>query len=482
MKRMERMWMVVLCVLVAAGSASAGSSDFDDLTLEEDSYWNGSDNSGGFTSGDASYNNMFTPEWSTWEGWSYSNMTDNTTPGHGNQYSAFTGGAHTGSNYGIAYAGSCMVSLESEQIVQSAYLTNTTYTGLSMRDGDSFAKRFGGDTGDDPDWLKVTATGRDGEGNVTGTKDIYLADYRYSNNSKDYIVDTWRPVNFGTLGKVKSIEFSMSSSDTGEWGMNTPSYFAMDSLATADTYAPAAGQKGSTAIHKDDDRIVAWATGATVQRGPMDISNPEAGNASYGTADNAVGKASGSSTDVVSLGDGGSAVLTFDHAITNDEGFDFVVYENSFSDTFLELAFVEVSSDGEHFERFDAVSLTQTDTQVGGFGALDPTQIHNFAGKYRQGQGTPFDLEELRGASELLDVDAITHVRIVDVVGSIDDAYATYDVLGNKVNDPWSTPFGSSGFDLDAIGVIHQIPEPATLVLLTIGGLGAIIRRKRSNS
>jgi hypothetical protein len=409
-------------------------------------------------------------------------MTDNTTPGYGNQYSAITGGAHTGSNYGIAFVGNCTITLASEQIVRSAHITNTTYTGLSMRDGDSFSKQFGGDSGDDPDWLKVTATGRDAGGNVTGTKDIYLADYRYSNNSKDYIVDTWRPVNFGTLGKVKSIEFSMCSSDVGDYGMNTPSYFAMDSLTTADTYAPAAGQQGSTAIHMDDERIVAWATGAAVERGPMNISNPDAGNASYGTAGNAVGKASGNSTGVVSLGDGGAALLTFDDAIRNGDGADFVVYENGFSDTFLELAFVEVSSDGDNFIRFDAVSLTEADTQKSGFEALDPADIHNFAGKYRQGYGTPFDLEELRGASELLDVDAITHVRIVDVVGSIDDAYATYDALGNKVNDPWSTPFGSSGFDLDAVGVIHQAPEPATLALLTIGGLGAVIRRRGSNS
>lgn len=55
-----------------------------------------------------------------------------------------------------------------------------------------------------------------------------------------------------------------------------------------------------------------------------------------------------------------------------------------------------------------------------------------------------------------LDVNHITHVRVIDVVGSIDELYATYDSQFNKINDPWPTPFPSSGFDLDAVGVIHQ--------------------------
>ena len=49
-------------------------------------------------------------------------------------------------------------------------------------------------------------------------------------------------------------------------------------------------------------------------------------------------------------------------------------------------------------------------------------------------------------------------MRIVDVVGCIQDAYATLDSHGNKVNDPWSTPYASSGFDLAGVGVIHHLP------------------------
>lgn len=219
-------------------------------------------------------------------------------------------------------------------------------------------------------------------------------------------------------------------------------------------YPPAAGQAGSTAVRNDSSIIVGWATHCEVVRGPMDISSPEGGLASFGTPEAAIGFAEGNPSGVVSLGDGGSATLTFGGVIYNGPGPDFVVFENSFSDTFLELAFVEVSSNGEDFFRFPAISLTDTTQQVGSFGTLDPTKIHNLAGKYRAGFGTPFDLEDLRDTPGL-DVNAITHVKIVDVVGCIQCPFASRDSQGRLINDPWPTPFPSSGFDLDGVGVIH---------------------------
>ena len=225
-------------------------------------------------------------------------------------------------------------------------------------------------------------------------------------------------------------------------------------------FPPAAGKPGSTAIHTDSSIIKSWATGIELYRGWVNITDTTikyngSTKATFGYPAIALGKAQESSFDVVSLGDGGMATLTFDRPIINGPGPDFVVFENGFSDTFLELAFVDVSSDGERFVRFPAVSLTQTTTQVGGFGALDPTNIHNLAGKYRQGYGTPFDLEDIKDSIGI-DVNNIRFVRVIDVVGNIDDAYATYDAKGNKVNDPWPTPFHSCGFDLDAIGVINH--------------------------
>jgi hypothetical protein len=100
-----------------------------------------------------------------------------------------------------------------------------------MRNGDSFAKKFGGENGDDPDWFKLTITGQDVAGAVTGEVDFYLADFRFANNTQDYIVHDWTFVDLTSLGDhVKCLEFGLFSSDSGQYGMNTPSYFAMDHL------------------------------------------------------------------------------------------------------------------------------------------------------------------------------------------------------------------------------------------------------------
>ena len=226
-------------------------------------------------------------------------------------------------------------------------------------------------------------------------------------------------------------------------------------------FAPAQDQPGTTAMHADSSAFVAWATGCTVERGPMRIDRPESGLASYGADSLALGMPGGT-YDIVSLGDGGNAVLTFASPIYNGPGPDFAVFENGFAnavnpDTWaLELGFVEVSSDGENFFRFPAVTYVQIDEQLGNAGSIVPAQLHNFASKYGAFYGTPFDLDEVED-NELLDKNRVTHVRIVDVVGNIDPEYATKDSEGHIVNDPWPTPFASSGFDLDAVGVIHDI-------------------------
>lgn len=215
------------------------------------------------------------------------------------------------------------------------------------------------------------------------------------------------------------------------------------------------GSIGCTAVRFNDERIKGWATGCTIVRGSQNLSDPDAPAVTYGTEQDAIGPATTNTMDVVSLGDGGMATLTFATPIVNGDGFDFAVFENSFSDYFLELAVVEVSSDGEHFVRFPATSLTQTRFQIGGSGQVDPTFINNLAGKYRVGYGTPFDLEELRDSANI-DINSITHVRVIDVVGSIDPQYGTYDAFGHLINDPFPTITYSAGFDLDGVAVLND--------------------------
>ncbi|MBL4651729.1 MAG: T9SS type A sorting domain-containing protein [Flavobacteriales bacterium] len=258
------------------------------------------------------------------------------------------------------------------------------------------------------------------------------------------------------------------------------------SFAQQGPYAPAAEQTGSTAIKNNSYTIIDWAETCTVVRGYQDIADTALGLATVGSQSAGEGASDGS---VVSLGDGGIATIVFNQPIQNTIGADIAIFENSFSDTFLELAHVEISSDGVNYFRFPSVSLTDTVIQVSSFGDIDPTNIYNLAGKYRATFGTPFDFQELDSTAGL-NIDSISYVRIIDVVGSIDSAYATYDSQGNKINDPWPTAFASSGFDLDAVAALGDVtgvsefqapyfefqiwPNPVTDVLFVSNEISAI--------
>jgi len=213
------------------------------------------------------------------------------------------------------------------------------------------------------------------------------------------------------------------------------------------------GTDSCQAIFCTNPNIMGWATGCAITRGYQDIANHSI-LANYGSDQDAIGAATESTSDVVSLGDSGVAILTFNSPISNGSGYDFAVFENSLNDVFLELAFVEVSSDGIHYVRFPATSNTQSTTQIGNAGNVDATKIHNLAGKYRTGWGTPFDLQDLEGSADL-DLNNITHVKIIDAVGSINPLYGTRDQYGRLINDPYPTDFVSGGFDLGGVAVMN---------------------------
>ena len=235
----------LITVLTAASIAGAGvTSDFDDLALSPDSYWSGNytvDGTGGtydtsyFNSGGAAFENHSDGDWGSWGGFAYSNKTDTTTAGFTNQYSVYAGYAQSGSNFAIGYQDGFngfnpTMILDDPFQIDAVYITNTTYAALAMLNGQGPAKKFGGATGDDADWFLLTITGKDLADTSTGTVDFYLADYRFTENADDYIIDDWTLVDLSLLGTVKSLEFTLTSSDTGEFGINTPTYFAMDTV------------------------------------------------------------------------------------------------------------------------------------------------------------------------------------------------------------------------------------------------------------
>ncbi|SHJ40026.1 hypothetical protein SAMN02745216_01581 [Desulfatibacillum alkenivorans DSM 16219] len=220
------------------------------------------------------------------------------------------------------------------------------------------------------------------------------------------------------------------------------------SAAQAGPYAPAAGEDGSTAVSMDDASIKGWATGYT------NLVYGEFVDSTWKTPEKALGAATGEYTDIVSLGRGGRITLTFSPAVvTNGEGFDFAIFENSTIPGFFELAYVEVSSDGVNFVRLPNDSLTAG--PVGAYeNSMDPTNIDGLAGKYIVGYGTPFDLDSVLTSTAVtsgtVDLSSIKYVRLVDIVG--DGTYL--DSSADVIYDPYAT-IGSAGFDLEAAGYMN---------------------------
>jgi hypothetical protein len=230
--------------LVGSGqNASAVTADLEDLGLGAESYYDGSDGAGGFTSGGVFFENNYNQAWGSWDGFAASTTTDTTTGSYSNQYSAIAGaGAGGSATYAVGFWSSFapegpLLELPSELVLEGAYLTNTTYAYLSMLNGDAFAKQFGGASGDDPDWFLLTIDAFDGSSAHAGSLEFYLADFRFADNDQDYILDDWTYLDLSILGPVASLRFSLSSSDNGEFGMNTPAYFALDRV----TYIPEPG-------------------------------------------------------------------------------------------------------------------------------------------------------------------------------------------------------------------------------------------------
>lgn len=229
--------------------------------------------------------------------------------------------------------------------------------------------------------------------------------------------------------------------------------------AVAGPFPPAAGISGSTAVSHNDSSIAGWATGwENYAVGSGVFPEWQIPEKALNEAGNSNGQNDGFTLDIVSLGRGGSITITFSQPITDGAGFDFAVFENSFSDGFLELAWVEVSSNGVDYFRFETASLTTS--PVGPFDeTMDASNIDGLAGKYRGGYGMPFDLSALDDDPDL-DKTSITHIRLIDIIG---DGSAMDDLPNpvgpNPIYDPYVTS-ESAGFDLDAIAVMHYAEEP----------------------
>lgn len=235
--------LLFAALLGASAISQAQIIDFESPVLDSDTSWFGQDQ---IIYGDTSYAissasfhlSCDTVSWGTgysWTGSAISSMTDLMTPGIGNQFSSITGSGADGSNqYAVSYYYDNDVIFDSEDSVYSMEVTNTYFAHNEIRDGGMFSRAFGDTVGGNSgeDWFILTVYGLDADTNLTGDSvNFYLADYRFANDNDDYIVDTWKTVDLYKLGAVHGIRFNLTSSDTGQWGMNTPNYFAYDNLS-----------------------------------------------------------------------------------------------------------------------------------------------------------------------------------------------------------------------------------------------------------
>jgi len=198
---------------------------FDDNYIPEEGYFIGDNDNDVFYSGSYAFHVSDMDGW--WYGYGMSSQTSASFNSLNDQYHSAAGGGVNGSQFCSAYPSGSTIEVTNKadgDVIKGAMFTNAAYAYSSMMNGDGFAKKF--TTGD---WFKLTIVGTHADG-TTSNVEFYLADLRDSDTTKHYILDTWKWVDLSSLGEVKSLRLDLSSSDSGQWGMNTPAYVCIDNL------------------------------------------------------------------------------------------------------------------------------------------------------------------------------------------------------------------------------------------------------------
>ena len=170
-----------------------------------------------------------------WRGFCPSKSTDNHDYSDGdwtsNQWGAITGrgvdGAHDGyllsfwdtaeSTNTVPENPSCCIKCGNFN-PEKVYITNSAWGYYAMKNGSAFNKKF-----EEGDKCTIHIYGMR-NGHITGKIDVLLA------NGVE-ILNTWKSVDLNPLGdNIDMIYFQMSSTDSGTWGMNNPTYFCIDNF------------------------------------------------------------------------------------------------------------------------------------------------------------------------------------------------------------------------------------------------------------
>lgn len=203
---------------------------FDDNLLPAESHAGAEDTTDFFYSGSYKFNNGGMPEYNFWYGYDLSNQTSIDFTGLDDQWHSAPGGGYRSSTFCVGFPQNMQIETlgaEEGEVVEGTYVTNSAYAINSMTFGDGFAHSFAAG-----DWFKLTAVGRHADGS-TATADFYLADFRDEAAVEHYMVKDWEWMDLRHLGKITHLTFTLSSSDTGSYGMNTPAYLCLDNLGSS---------------------------------------------------------------------------------------------------------------------------------------------------------------------------------------------------------------------------------------------------------
>ena len=233
--------LITLSLFIAPHiSFTQSIADFEKLPLKSNEFLDGSDGKGGFSSGSFYFPNRYNSQFKSFLGWAISATTDTITKGYTNQFSSISGtGNQRSKTYALAYAPGETFVIVAEKFrnipLHGLYVNNGTYGYMSMKNGDDFAKKFGGVNGNDPDFFQVTFYGYQNGAKKSDSVVFLLSDFRFEDASDDYILKDWAFVDLSKLGSVDSFSFVLNSSDEGAFGMNTPAYLFIDDLSLDST-------------------------------------------------------------------------------------------------------------------------------------------------------------------------------------------------------------------------------------------------------
>jgi hypothetical protein len=241
MKKTITLLVLVLGITLSKAQTSTVTISFETFTLATNSAYTNT-NSIAFATSSVSFEYKWSTAFNYWTGgFSYTNKYDSSTAGFGNLYGVKPLKGYNNSNTYVIAQDKGIIKLSAPSTtVDGFYITNTTYAFKSIRNGDAFARKFGDTTGTGsgttipqgsyPDFFKITARGYKNGILKTDSVPFYLADYRFSNNVQDYVINNWQWVNTSSLGDVDSLKFFMYTSDNGSFGPNTPLFFAIDNF------------------------------------------------------------------------------------------------------------------------------------------------------------------------------------------------------------------------------------------------------------